>query len=171
MSVKPCEDTSCAACPWRVSNRGKPGPVVEGQTYQWYDKRNLRRLWSGLRAGERMTCHPTDPSMRQANGQFARSAMQTVECAGATILTQRELMILQADYESKPKLYRRARPKGMTTNGLADTVARAVFGGTLMTPQGRPDLNDVDIQYEPLGLWEVRDGATPDDGSSVDIES
>lgn len=46
----------CAQCPWRTSNQGKRHP--DG----WYTKANLRRLWAGLRRGERMTCHPTDPA-------------------------------------------------------------------------------------------------------------
>ena len=46
----------CQACPWRVENHGKRHP--DG----WYTKANLRRLWSGIRRGEEMSCHPTDPS-------------------------------------------------------------------------------------------------------------
>lgn len=47
---------ACSACPWRLANQGKRHP--DG----WYAKANLSRLWSRLRRGEAMSCHPSDPN-------------------------------------------------------------------------------------------------------------
>jgi hypothetical protein len=34
----------------------------------WYTKANLQRLWAGMRRGEDMTCHPTDPDKPGPSG-------------------------------------------------------------------------------------------------------
>lgn len=41
--VQPALPRACAGCPWRTANQGVPH--VGG----WYNARNLRRLWGGLR--------------------------------------------------------------------------------------------------------------------------
>lgn len=149
-NVAECAAEPCAACPWRVSNAGKQSPTVDGHKYGWYDVRNQRRLWKGLKRAEVMTCHPTDHTMSQANGKFISAGIQTRECTGAVILIQRELMTAQ----SRPvKLYRGARPFGMTKTGLRVLLERALFGVITGTPLGRPDLNNEDVQCEVLGRW------------------
>lgn len=55
--VAAASDSPCLACPWGTANRSRPTPGG------WYSRRNLDRLWSGLRRGARMSCHPTDPRM------------------------------------------------------------------------------------------------------------
>lgn len=57
--VRPACALACLACPWRLSNQGRPTPGG------WYTRRNLDRLWAGLRRGTRMSCHPTDPRMAE----------------------------------------------------------------------------------------------------------
>lgn len=103
--------TPCAACPWLTVNHRRPHP----QGY--YTDANRRFLWNGLRTGEAqgMTCHPTDPE-----NQPVKDSQRTRECAGAVILTQREL----AAFEAAASLaeYRRGRKLAMTRDGLITTA-------------------------------------------------
>ena len=88
----------CAACPWRKSNQGKPHP------HGWYTKKNLERLWAGLRSGEApgMTCHPTDLNNEVPEGHRAPpETVEAKECAGALILVIRELKLLEKDVATK----------------------------------------------------------------------
>lgn len=151
--VLPCRLAACPQCPWRVRNRNKPAPEVEGHRYHWYAKANLKRLWSALRRGESMTCHPTDPrSCADWHETFPKPETQPCECAGATILAQREFMLFQEMADMKR--YRRERPFGLTRDALRQIVERHIFGQIRMArPMGKPDLNDADVQYEPLGIW------------------
>ena len=160
--VQPCQEEPCAACPWRVSNRGKPSPKVEGERFGWYTPQNLKRLWGGLREGDPMTCHPTDPAMRQANGGYVKPETVTYECTGATILQQREFQIAEDYLRGKKTIndYRRERPKGLSKTGIRAIAERLIFGGVPMiggAKMGRPDLNQEDVQYAPLGVWEPRE--------------
>lgn len=151
--VHPAAPRACAACPWRRSNQGKRHP--DG----WFSKKNLRRLWARLRRGESMTCHPTDPNNPVPPGFTpAPAGAKTAECTGALILQQREVMNFQAVIAEDPnrrdalREYRRRHPAGMSREGLAEVVSRAVFAGTpfaggVMT---RPDLSDPDVGYERL---------------------
>jgi hypothetical protein len=146
---------ACRACPWRLSNQGKRHP--DG----WYTKANLARLWAGLRRGQSMSCHPTDPDnlvseQAQAHGyKLAPDHAEVRECTGALILAQREAMRLDRDYGGDPKAYRRARTRGLTRDGIAALIERVMFGGTFIggAPMPRPDLNDADIGHSPLGEW------------------
>jgi hypothetical protein len=152
-TVSPGAESACASCPWRKSNRGKESPKVEGFSYRWYSKQNCNRLWRGLRDGERMTCHPTDSRHPQISGKSTPSRVQTRECAGALILVQREVMTAQSIADNGFRRYRRERPRGLTVRGIASVVERVVFA---FTPMARPDLNDADVQHEPLGEWKGR---------------
>lgn len=152
----PANPHPCADCPWRVSNRGRRNK------HGFYTKINLRRLWTGLREGERMTCHPTDPDMAEFEGYEETAVRQrTHECAGALTLVQRELAIFahcvkQAEAVGAKdglKRYRKLRPRGLTRNGIAAHVAAAIrYPGTL---EARVmDLRaNLDIEHEPLGPW------------------
>lgn len=134
--VKPAASTPCSACPWRLANHGKPHP------HGWYTKKNLRRLWGGLRTGEApgMSCHPTDPNNEVPEGHKApKDGAEPAECAGALLLVKRELQLFQAD----PVAYKRERRPGkLTLDGLRWWVlARAgPFAGT---PMGGPAMRDV----------------------------
>lgn len=153
----------CAHCPWRAENlKRKPDP------HKFYTLGNLRRLWRGLRNGERMTCHPTDPEMEEFEG-YEKTAEREVthECAGALILIQRELMRFQAEYptgalETSPQAgkdalrrYREKHPKGLTKVGLFRHMMNAAYGGTPLTgnAMAKPNLNTEGIAHPDLVPW------------------
>jgi len=139
----------CRACPWRLDNQGTRHPGG------WYTQANLRRLWAGLRRGEDMSCHPTDPRNPVPDGwRPAPPDSVTRECAGSLILKQREVHLLQERYGSDPKRYRRGRPFALTTQGIVAVVNRVIFGGVLGTaPMTLCDLNEPGVGYPPLGTW------------------
>lgn len=139
----------CSACPWRLENQGKPHP------HGWYTKKNLAGLWSKLRRGEAMTCHPTDPNNPLPEGARPVSAdATTLECAGALILQQREVMKFQ---QGGPLAnYRALGGPRMTRQGLIAIVERALFGGICGPAMTKPDLNEVGVGYPPLGEWTSR---------------
>lgn len=148
----------CSACPWGAVHAGKR------HTGGWYTKANRARLWRGLRRGESMSCHPTDPQVEisaRAQEQGSRPAPDHAklrECMGALILQQREFMYCQEDYSGDVALYRRQRPFGLTKDGLRVLVARFVLGGTPLGGRElpRPNLNDTAIQYDAVGTWEKK---------------
>lgn len=157
--ARPAAAEPCQACPWRTQNHGKRHP--DG----WYTKANARRLWAKLRTGDPMSCHPTDPSNPVSDRAIAAGSRPAAEhaerrvCAGAVILQQREVMVLQAVEDVRA--YRKLRPGGMTCEGLWATVANAMFGSTPLLGThdlGRPDLNapvslpHVDLPWPPPGV-------------------
>lgn len=140
----PSDADPCAPCPWRTANHGKPHPD------DWYDRRNLDRLWSGVRTGQPMSCHPTDPTnplspQAQAAGYRPPTPGTAVaECRGAQIMVQRELHLLGERYRGDWSAYRRDRPRGVTPAGARTVAQRLLFGGAPLIggmPMGRPDLN------------------------------
>jgi hypothetical protein len=157
--VKGANPKPCAQCPWRLANQGTPHP------HGFYTKANLRRLWGGLKRGERMTCHPTDPEMAEFEG-YEKTADREVthECAGALIIVQREFMRAQramqeADAEGKRdglKRYRAAHPKGLMRDGVFAVVERAMFGGSALDrlAMAKPDLNEPGIGHPDLVAWD-----------------
>jgi hypothetical protein len=159
VEVKSACPKPCSSCPWRLANQGsKPDP------HKFYTKANLARLWRGLRSGARMSCHPTDPRMAEFAGYEALADREvTHECAGALVITQREMMRFQGLTEANPggaalKNYKRQHPKGLTRDGLVSLVERSVFGGTGLdrVKMALPDLNDTEIGYDVLGAWIVK---------------
>lgn len=150
---------ACAACPWRLSNQG----TRNGKG--WYSKANLQRLWAGLRRGERMTCHPTDPRMIDEGLQVSDGA-KTTECTGSLILVQREALVFQqlcmaveSGESTTPALtaYKRATPRGLTRKGLLSLASRLLPSTRAVEiHMASPDLGDPEIGYEPLGRWKDR---------------
>lgn len=151
----------CGACPWRTENQGKR------HQHGFYTKKNLRRLWAGLRRGEAMTCHPTDPRMAEFDGyEKCADASKTKECTGSIILVQRELQ-RAADICERPevetdgfKVYRREHPKGLTIDGIMENISRTLYGGVPLIggrPMARPDLNEPGIGHPDLEPWEGRE--------------
>jgi len=146
-AARPCDDRkACPPCPWRLSNRGKPHPD------DWYAPENLERLWQGVRDGEPMSCHPTDPSnpvtpeAQAAGYRPAPAGAKRLECIGAVVAAQRELQILDTIFEGDYRAYRRARPAGLTKVGAGEIVSRLMFGHTpLAVSMPRPDLNHPDL--------------------------
>lgn len=168
---RPAAKTPCAACPWRLSNQGKRHPNG------WYTKANLRRLWKGLRRGEPMSCHPTDPHNpvtpedEAAGHKPAPEGMEPRECAGSLIVCQREAVIFDAiakepevdATKSGLRAYRERRKGGMTREGLAEVISRYFFGGTPLGggEMSRPDLNDSDVGHPDLP-WPPRSVKLPE---------
>lgn len=148
---RPSDADPCGACPWRTANHARRHP--DG----WFTARNRDRLWVGLRRGEAMSCHTTDPDnpvsdKAQAAGyRPAPAGSQVLECRGGVILQQRELHLMINRY-GDVAAYRKARPRGLTRDGLRRLLARLAFGGMpfLGTPRmGRPDLN-AEVGHTPL---------------------
>lgn len=165
--VGPAAPRPCSRCPWRTSNQGKRHPGG------WYTKANLRRLWAGLRRGERMTCHPTDPDnpveaeWLEKGVRAAPEGAKTHECTGALILQQREFMRLQRFVQRDPKnglkLYRWENPRGLTRDGIKAMLQRLAFNGTpldamqMATPNlAQPDIGHPDLA--PFTREEYLDG-------------
>lgn len=150
--------TPCTQCPWRTENQGKR------HSLGWYTRKNVRRLWSGLRRGERMTCHPTDPDNPAApNGRVAPEGTTTRECAGAQILVQRELQRLGDLIESGDRdpwsTYWAANPKGLTKTGAALVAMNVQWGGVEglgLLEVGKVNLNDETISHVDLTPWVPR---------------
>lgn len=152
--VEPACPVPCKFCPWRLANQGsKPDP------HKFYTKGNLARLWKGLRAGARMSCHPTDPRMAEFEGYEALAEREsTNECAGALVLVQREWMVFQGLCTANPKskktlqLYREHRPNGLVREGLIAIMERGLLGGTVLNPvaMARPDLGDKEVGYPAI---------------------
>lgn len=151
--VESCAFEPCPDCPWRVSNRGRRSKhKVEGEKYGWFTQRNRDRLWAGMRRGEAMTCHPTDPR-HPGSPEDAK----TKECAGALILQQRELVVLDRlmkagdDSSQTLRRYKKLRPGGLTRDGLAILAWNAQFGAVPLMggrEMGRPNLN-AEVEVAP----------------------
>jgi hypothetical protein len=141
----------CGTCPWRLGNHGRRHP--DG----WFTKANRDRLWSQLRRGEMMSCHPTDPAnpvsekAQEAGYRPAPEGATRLECRGAVIIQQRELHLLINRYDMSVADYRRDRPRGLTRDGISAMVARLAFGGTFLggPKVARPDLNAA-VGHDPL---------------------
>ncbi len=158
--IRPAAQRPCLACPWRTANQGEPHPLG------WYTARNLARLWAGMRRGEDMTCHPTDPDNPVPEGaRGAPEGAATLECAGSLILRQREVMRYQEiqlahPHEDGVRLYRQRHPGGLTKAGLLAVVQRYMFGGTPLTgfAMTRPDLNEPGISAPGTAPWNPPEG-------------
>jgi hypothetical protein len=148
--LAPACETPCSSCPWRTENQGKPHP--DG----WFTTKNRERLWAKMRRGESMSCHPTDPANPLPPGAPAVTAPVTVECAGSLILVQREAVKLQAfpgPYAFR--LYRKAHPKGLTKDGVANLISRTTLAGVPLVGAPRMPLLDLmaPVSHEPVGDW------------------
>ncbi len=143
--------TPCSACPWRTANHGKPHP------HGWYTAKNRARLWSKLRRGDSMTCHPTDPENEvPAGAKPVPKGATTHECAGGLVLQQRELEKVQG-FDSL-RDYLKASRLGLTISGLATLANRAVFGGLQIAGCREMTETDLDehVSHEPLGEWDPK---------------
>jgi hypothetical protein len=152
-----CAERPCAQCPWRTENQGKRHPL------SWYTKANLRKLWKGLRRGERMTCHPTDPDNPPEPGKRgAPEGVATRECAGAQILVQRELTrfgeLLESGVDDPWGAYQAQHPMGLTKIGMSLAAMNVQWGGAMpgTLEVGAVDLNDSAVGYAELTPWKPR---------------
>ena len=171
-AVKPATQHPCVHCPWRTANQSKPHPAG------WYTLANLRRLWAGMRRGENMTCHPTDPANPVPDStRPAPDDATTLECAGSLILKQREFMRFQRLALANPgedtfRLYRQRYPRGLTRGGILAVVERAMFGGIPLIgglAMARPDLNEPGISAPDIEDWDpATDGRPGPEENGID---
>lgn len=130
----------CRTCPWLTVNHGR-NPDPDG----WFTTTNRRRLWRGLRGGQPMSCHRTDPNLliseRAVEAGFRPVPEGTTprECTGALILIQRELQELVD--AGQVRAYQGKRPGGLTRSGIQALLARYLLGGVIELPMSTPDLN------------------------------
>ena len=150
--IKADRKVACDDCPWRRSNAGRK---TKGG---WYTKKNIRRLWAGLRSGDApgMTCHPTDADHDTEDGsQAVPDGTQAKECYGSLLLVGREMNSFSGLCETAAagqgfKLYKSLRPKGLTRYGLMHWTERfmlghTIFGGNIPLPRTFDE--DADIQH------------------------
>lgn len=131
--MKAVAPNPCSDCPWRTSNHGRRH--ADG----WFTKRNRERLWAGIRRGEHMSCHPSDPMMTSG-----REDDDVRPCAGAFVLVMREFHAFQHDHTGDAAAYVRAHPRGLTKVGLFRWVERIFFGVGLLPGGPRPYPNRFD---------------------------
>jgi hypothetical protein len=148
---KRCGTVPCKGCPFLRANQGLP--TKEG----FYTVKNLRRLWSGVRTGEIMICHSTDPNAHETGspahpkpGQIKPGSERV--CLGALFLYKREerLMAEVKSYKAYRTDPRAAKPP-MTKVGFL-SVAEAVLFKELSGPGIQflmPDMTaDVALPWE-----------------------
>lgn len=125
-----CGLAPCKGCPFLRANQGKR---TKGG---FYTVKNLRRLWHGVRTGETMICHATDPNAYETGSPAEPKPGQIKEggervCLGALFLYKRE-EALMAELEDF-KLYRkdpRSATPAMTREGFLRVIEAVMFGGT-----------------------------------------
>lgn len=132
LPLLPHMKTACATCPWRKSNFEKPHP------HKWYGRKNLLRLWNGLRKGQApgMSCHSTDSRNEVPEGtKPVPESVEMKECAGALLLVIREIRTLE-----KQKDYLKTRKGGLTRKGGIAWVERALFPPFIPVLDEDPDI-------------------------------
>lgn len=139
----------CATCPFLKANLGKPNPdgfdprSAEarhgGRFYDWYSPENLRRLWTGgIRKGEVMICHATDPGAAAYGGKAAAPGGER-PCIGSLAIVMRHLKYIETliGAKGKPRDWTKAYhdaagPYPLTREGM--------FAWAMMISAGRTDL-------------------------------
>lgn len=121
----------CPGCPWLIKNHGKPSPEIVAELrknnlhiWPWYTVTNARRLWSGIRRGEPMLCHETDPKASRYGGKDATSGHERM-CVGMMILVAKHVNGIQTFKSFKD--YTAANPLGFTRRGFSTWLDRLLF--------------------------------------------
>jgi hypothetical protein len=134
--------TACDQCPWRASNQGKRN------SFGFYTKANLTRLWNGLRNGNSQSCHMTDPSHQDHIAAGAKPGSTARECPGSIILITREIEAIAGekkciDNEAIDR-YRETRRKGLTANGILYWIVQRIqmAGVPFIGGEKLPDVKD-----------------------------
>lgn len=162
MSDDPSSAQACKTCPWRIENHGRRHP--DG----WFSRANRTRLWAKLRRGDAMSCHRTDPGVEVSDKAVAAGfkrvpeGVEARECTGATILIQREFMTWQGQYAGDLRAYRKARPLGLTREGLMAVVQRVAFAGVPFF--GGPKMDNPDLDAEGIDAGNGLDWKRPEHG-------
>jgi hypothetical protein len=132
MASRNCERTAspCATCPWLRENHGKVNPADPS----WYTLANAKRLWNGIRQGEAMICHATDPESADYGGKGAKPGHERM-CVGMLVLVARTFKMLGT---TKPAEYKKGAggKMRMTPRGILAWIERFTFRGSAIgTPK------------------------------------
>lgn len=164
----------CATCPWRRENHGKPH--ADG----WYDPKNLRRLWNGIRQGEQMICHATDPESIDYGGDREVSPGHERICVGALALVQAHVEVIEKIAKGLPEgqrtLWRDYRKVAsvpnlrMTMRGVHAHAERIIFGGVfggVPVPRTLTDCGTISVPWSDpiLNAPEASDEVQRDSGT------
>lgn len=140
-------DKPCGTCPFLTKNLGRSNPSgfeqmkaersdAEFDPTNWYSEKNLTRLWrDGLRKGEAMLCHSSDPNAANYGGTNAKQGGEKL-CTGAVLLVflhikQLERLIAQNLKPSEvQKQYRAFSKYPMTKDGQVSWVMNFAIGRT-----------------------------------------
>lgn len=149
---KPPKLSPCDKCPWRTDNHQKR------HKFGFYTKKNLIRLWNGIRDGNAQSCHPTDASHPDHVACGAKPGTEVKECAGSVILVIRELSQMAALSEDGKTIgpeeldaYLAKRKRGLNKAGLLYwLVSRMTHGGVPYI--GGPVMPEVKADDERISL-------------------
>lgn len=91
----------------------------------WFSTRNLKRLWHGIRKGEAMLCHASDPNASEYGGKNTTPGHERA-CVGCLALAERHLRVLE---NVTIKEYNGRISSGIrfTKHGFARWVDRIMF--------------------------------------------
>ena len=138
---RPERQEVCNVCPWLRKNHNKPatprppGYKVDEESGDyvddWFGDENRARLWEGLRDGEAMSCHASDPVQWENLDQSKPREI----CAGMLLLVKKELDVFEEVIVSMPgaspaktyRAYKKLRPGGMTRDGLERWAVNLTF--------------------------------------------
>jgi hypothetical protein len=133
----------CDTCPWKGKNFNASTPDPKTAERHWYTTNNLKRLWEGIRQGERMICHDTDPKSKTYGNTKNVKAGYERDCVGSLILVMRSIQRL----ERVPfKDYRKGKGKRMTRDGAAAWCWRIATDSRL--PRGVAEKDAVGVLWE-----------------------
>lgn len=111
----------CNSCGFLLCNREKPSS--SGQ--DWYADANIERLWhEGLKQGNFLICHSTDPDADRYGGVRKRNSKQHTACLGAVYLVYMHIKVLE-HFDTSYKRYRDAvgHKVAMTKAGLISAAS------------------------------------------------
>jgi len=142
---------ACATCPFLRANHGKPNP--EGydpkraskehghQFHDWYSTKNLARLWNGgLKRGEGMVCHATDPGAHEYGGKSAPPGNERL-CVGALAVVAKHVMFFKALIEGEPDIKpAESRRRYRAAAGKYPMPPEGLFGWVWQMGLGRTDI-------------------------------
>lgn len=138
----------CATCPFVRANFGRPNPsgydprtaeCKHGRDfYDWYSPENLRRLWtSGIRNGEVMICHATDPGAAEYGGKAAAPGNERPCIGSLAIVLLHMKYIERLVEEGKTKNWKNVYQEAA---GAYPLTQEGMFAWAMMISAGRTDL-------------------------------
>lgn len=135
--MKRSESTKCCkTCPFLAINAGKPNPngwQPEDDQHDWYSDKNLKRLWEGIRRGEVMICHSSDPNADSYGGNASKPGSER-PCTGAVLLTMLHMNrygeLLDKSKSTAYREYQKLTGKPITKRGMEAHLMMNMLGRT-----------------------------------------